>query len=85
MFATPKSYDLTAVNAAIEALSYAQTDVTLETDSAIFEAVDLLLAIRRQLTDKPFPENRPLKSANRADFEFWHQCRAAEQQVEGLQ
>ena len=85
MFSSPKTYDLTAVNAAIEALSYAQTDVALETDSAIFEVVDRLLEIRSRLTDKPFPENRPLKSANRADFEYWHQCEAAKQRVEGLQ
>ena len=79
-----KQYDLTAVNAAIEALSYTQTDETLPTDAAIFDVVDELFTIRSRLTDLPWPE-RPLKSANRADFEYWHQCEAARQRVEGLQ
>lgn len=83
MFDDPKSYDLTAVNAAIEALSYTQTDVQLETDHAIYLVVEELLEIRSRLTDTPWLE-RPLKSANRADFEYWHQCRAAEQRAEGL-
>jgi hypothetical protein len=83
MFDDPKSYDLTAVNAAIDALSYTQTDVQLETDAAIFDVLHELLDIRSRLTDAPWPD-RPLKSANRADFEYWHQCRAAEQRAEGL-
>ena len=78
-----KQYDLTAVNAAIEALSYVQP-VPLPTDAAIFDVLNDLLEIRSRLTDKPWPE-RPLKSANLADFEYWHQCEAAKQRVEGLQ
>jgi len=80
----PKTYDLTAVNAAIEALSYTQTDVTLPTDTAILDVLHDLLTIRSRLTDVPWPE-RQLKSLNRADFEYWHICRAAEQRAEGLQ
>jgi hypothetical protein len=81
---TAKEYDLTAVNAAIEALGYVQNDEQLPTDSALLEVIEDLLDIRSKLTDKPWPD-RPLKSLNRADFEYWHQCRAAEQRAEGLQ